>query len=127
MAEPRGVGHSPFTQAQIDTIINKIETGKPLSREEAVPLIRLIDKINSQARLVEGELQMILKLVYLVTKGQTKMDKIMDKAMSGQKFSNNELLGMQEGVYRFSQELELTAKVVEKATSGVRETMHSQI
>ena len=31
------------------------------------------------------------------------------------------------GVYRFTQELELTGKVVEKATSGIKQTMNTQV
>ena len=127
MASPRGVGHSPFTQGQIDTIINKIESGKPLSHEEAVPLMRLTEKINTRAELTENELRMLGSLVNLVTKGQSKMDKIMEMAMSGRKLSNQEVLAMQEDIYRYSQELELVAKVCEKAAGGIRETMNTQI
>ena len=38
-----------------------------------------------------------------------------------------ELLAIQAGVYKFSQELELTSKVVEKATSGVKQTLQTQV
>ena len=59
--------------------------------------------------------------------GQKKMDGIMKMALSGKKFSPSELIGMQAGVYKFSQELELTSKVVEKATSGIKQTMNTQV
>jgi hypothetical protein len=59
--------------------------------------------------------------------GQDKMSKIMNMALSGRQFSPPELLAMQAGVYRFSQELELTSKVVEKATSGIKQTMNTQV
>ncbi len=59
--------------------------------------------------------------------GQDKMSKIMDMALSGRKFEPQELLAMQAGVYRFSQELELTSKVVEKATGGIKQTMNTQV
>lgn len=127
MVEPRGVGHSPFTQAQIDTIINKIEAGKPLSREEAVPLIRLAEKIKTRAKLAENELRMLGGLVKSVTKGQSKMDKIMEMATSGKKFSPQELLAMQEGMNRYTHELELVTKIVEKTTEGVKKTMQTQV
>ena len=39
----------------------------------------------------------------------------------------SELLAVQAGVYKFSQELELTSKVVEKATSGVKQTLQTQV
>jgi hypothetical protein len=59
--------------------------------------------------------------------GQDKMTQIMNMATSGRQFSPAELLAMQAGVYRFSQELELTSKVVEKATSGIKQTMNTQV
>lgn len=59
--------------------------------------------------------------------GQDKMTGIMKMALSGRQFSPPELLAMQAGVYRFSQELELTSKVVEKATSGIKQTMNTQV
>lgn len=62
-----------------------------------------------------------------VMDGQNALDSIIKKAASGKQFSNQELLAMQAGVYKFSQELELTSKVVEKATSGVKQTMQTQV
>lgn len=62
-----------------------------------------------------------------VMDGQNALDSIISKASSGKQFSNQELLAMQAGVYKFSQELELTSKVVEKATSGVKQTMQTQV
>ena len=59
--------------------------------------------------------------------GQDKMTQIMNMATSGRQFSPAELLAMQAGVYRFSQELELTSKVIEKATSGIKQTMNTQV
>ncbi|OGQ92200.1 MAG: hypothetical protein A2289_02530 [Deltaproteobacteria bacterium RIFOXYA12_FULL_58_15] len=59
--------------------------------------------------------------------GQDRMTKIMDMALSGKQFSAQELIAMQAGVYRFSQEVELTSKVVEKATSGIKQTMNTQV
>jgi hypothetical protein len=62
-----------------------------------------------------------------VVEGQNKLDSIIKMSLSGKKFSHQELLAIQAGVYKFSQELELTSKVVEKATSGVKQTMQTQV
>lgn len=59
--------------------------------------------------------------------GQDKMTQIMNLALSGKQFNSQELLAMQAGVYRFSQELDLTGKVIEKATSGIKQTMNTQV
>ena len=59
--------------------------------------------------------------------GQDKMGQIMKLALSGKQFNSQELLAMQAGVYRFSQELDLTGKVIDKATSGIKQTMNTQV
>ena len=58
----------------------------------------------------------LTKVLSSVVSGQGKMDKIIKLATSGRTFNPTELLAIQAGVYKFSQELELTSKVVEKAT-----------
>ena len=62
-----------------------------------------------------------------LVKGQDRMNSIMKMALSGRSFSPPELIAMQAGVYRFTQELELTSKVVEKATSGIKQTINTQV
>jgi len=59
--------------------------------------------------------------------GQNKMEDLMKVAMSGQKLNNQEMLGIQAGVYMFSQQMELTSKVIEKATSGIKQTLNTQL
>jgi hypothetical protein len=59
--------------------------------------------------------------------GQNKMEDLMKVAMSGAKLNNQEMLGIQAGVYMFSQQMELTSKVIEKATSGIKQTLNTQL
>ena len=67
------------------------------------------------------------EVVEQLVNGQDKMAGIMKMALSGKKFNSSELLAMQAGIYRFSQELEITSKVFEKATSGIKQTMNTQV
>lgn len=62
-----------------------------------------------------------------VMQGQNKLEEIINLSMSGRNFSTPELLALQAGVYRFTQELELTSKVVEKGTSTIKQTMNTQV
>ncbi len=62
-----------------------------------------------------------------VMQGQNKLEEIIGLALSGRNFSTPELLALQAGVYRFTQELELTSKVVEKATATIKQTMNTQV
>lgn len=59
--------------------------------------------------------------------GQNKLEDLMKVAVSGQKLSNQEMIGIQAGVYMYSQQMELTSKVIEKATSGIKQTMNTQV
>jgi len=69
----------------------------------------------------------LTKVLTSVMSGQDKMSKIIKLATSGRSFNPTELLAIQAGVYKFSQELELTSKVVEKATDGVKQTLQTQV
>ena len=69
----------------------------------------------------------INKLLDQVVGGQNKLDDIIKMACSGRKYNQQDLLAIQASVYKFSQELELTSKVVEKATSGIKQTMQTQV
>ncbi len=60
-------------------------------------------------------------------KGQASLDKLINGGMTGKNFSNSELLSLQAGMYKYTQELDLTSKVVEKATSGLKDTLKTQV
>lgn len=62
-----------------------------------------------------------------VMSGQNKLEEIIHLSLSGKNFSSQELLALQAGVYRFTQELELTSKVVEKGTATIKQTMNTQV
>jgi len=58
--------------------------------------------------------------------GQRMIDSVIRAARAGRVFSPEELLAVQAGVYRYSQELEIASKLVDKATAAVRQTLQSQ-
>ncbi|MBI3183617.1 MAG: hypothetical protein HYZ28_15880 [Myxococcales bacterium] len=62
-----------------------------------------------------------------VAAAQRRIDKVLELAQSGKTFTPAELLAMQAQVYRSSQELDLAGKVVEKATSGVKQVLQTQL
>jgi len=56
------------------------------------------------------------------------MDKFVNQAMSGKvKLNQQQLLGLQAKVAQYSLELDLTGKVVEKATNGLKDTLRTQV
>jgi hypothetical protein len=62
-----------------------------------------------------------------VLQGQNKLGEIIDLALTGRNFSTPELLALQAGVYRFTQEMEMMSKILEKATSTIKQTMNTQV
>lgn len=75
----------------------------------------------------ETKLVGMQKMIGDLVNGQNKLESIMQMATSGKQFNPQQLIALQAGVYRFSQELELTSKVIEKATGGIKQTMNTQV
>jgi hypothetical protein len=118
-------------QAKQDTKVSqagKIETTRAgatnVLSQSKTNLASPSTRIGATEKVEESKLQgMIDNLV----NGQDKMTKIMQMALSGRQFGPSELLAMQAGVYRYSQELDLTSKVVQQATSGIKQTLNTQV
>ena len=68
-----------------------------------------------------------VQLVDRVANAQQRMDQLVALAQSGKTFTPAELLSLQANVYAASQELDLTGKVVEKATGGVKQVLQTQV
>ncbi|MDY7228610.1 ATP-dependent helicase HrpB [Hyalangium rubrum] len=71
--------------------------------------------------------QQATQMLDRVSQAQKRLDHILKLAESGRTFTPAELLAFQAHVYRASQELDLAGKVVEKATSGVKQVLQTQI
>lgn len=71
--------------------------------------------------------QQAAQMLDRVSQAQKRLDHILALAESGRTFTPAELLAFQAHVYSASQELDLAGKVVEKATSGVKQVLQTQI
>lgn len=71
--------------------------------------------------------QSIANMLSGLEKGQGVMDKLISAGASGKNFSNGELIALQAGVYKYTQELDLTSKIVEQATTGLKDTLKTQV
>ena len=87
---------------------------------------RAVDPV-AQKSDVSKTTNSIMGMMGNMEKGQASLDKLINGAASGKTFSNAELLSLQAGMYKYSQELDLTSKVVEKATSGLKDTLKTQV
>lgn len=120
-------------QAQQAQNVHQVQSTQQVSSVSKASNVLLQAKVNANTpsvRVTEaGKAQrtQLASMLEELVGGQDKMTGIMKMALSGRQFSPPELLAMQAGVYRFSQELELTSKVIEKATSGIKQTMNTQV
>lgn len=64
--------------------------------------------------------------VQSIVRGERLVSGVINAARHGASFSNDQLIAIQAGVYRYTQELELAGKLVDKATGAVRQTLQSQ-
>lgn len=60
------------------------------------------------------------QLLARVARGERYVENIVQQAVSGRAFTPADLLAIQAQVYRYTQELELVSKVVERGTSTVK-------
>ena len=100
--------------------LNKVNTAQEPATARGAEAVRgkqEAGKVGNMLSHVVGELE----------KGQVNMDKLIQAGASGKTFSNAELLSLQAGMYKYTQELDLTSKVVEKATSGLKDTLKTQV
>ncbi len=114
-------------QTQGAQATNQVQGTREASKILQQAKINATSPATRVGRAAKTKRSRLAKMLEGMLNGQDKMTKIMNMALSGRQFSPPELIAMQAGVYRFSQELELTSKVVEKATSGIKQTMNTQV
>jgi hypothetical protein len=69
----------------------------------------------------------LTQLVSDLEVGEKHIDKMIKGGMGSRNLNNTDLLRMQAAMYKYTQELELTGKVVEKATTGLKDTLKTQV
>jgi hypothetical protein len=90
----------------------------PVKKDDPVTAGQKIDKPRSSIEATLTQLE----------SRTSAMDKFIADAVGGKvKLNPQQLLGLQARVSEYSLELDLTGKVVEKATSGLKDTLHTQV
>lgn len=73
------------------------------------------------------ETKPLARAVEQVKAAQERLDHVLQLAQAGRTFTPAELLALQAQVYGASQQLDLAGKVVEKAVSGVKQILQTQV
>lgn len=116
--DPSRIEQIDATRTSVDRLRDAISANRT-----GTPPVPAAAQVND-VRPTGGAMQRVFEDVMA---GQNKLDQIMNLALSGRNFSQQELLALQAGVYRFTQELELTSKVIEKGTSSIKQTLNTQV
>lgn len=58
-----------------------------------------------------------------IDRGENLLDRITAQAMRGRDFSAQELLALQAAVYSYTHKIEMFSKLVDKATSSIRQIL----
>jgi hypothetical protein len=105
------------------TRLNKIHPLVGHSSSTTSTAVPSVTAASSSGRAVT----VISHMVGEIEKGQGMLDKLINGGLHGARFNNTELLALQAGMYKYTEELDLTSKVVEKATSGLKDTLKTQV
>jgi hypothetical protein len=100
--------------------LNKVNPAQDRATVRAAPNVAAKPEVS-------GTTNMMMKMMSDLEKGQGVLDKLISGGLSGKEFNSSELLALQAGMYKYTQELELTGKVVEKATTGLKDTLKTQV
>lgn len=104
---------SKLTQSQHENPIDNITSKR-------------INKLNLEQGNINKE-EFFKEIIYNLDVGHKKIENILKISLSGVKLNQQELLTLQMRVYRFTQEVELISKLVEKGTSGIKQVVNTQV
>jgi hypothetical protein len=96
-------------------------------KPESVQGVDPTRQVESVSKAEKPTLNMVSHVVSELEQGQRRLDTLIESGVSGRKFSNGELLSLQASMYKYTLELDLTSKVVEKATSGLKDVVKTQV
>jgi hypothetical protein len=82
-----------------------------------------VNKIESTSKISST----ISSIIASLEKGSMKIDSILKTSLTRENMSNQELLAMQAGMYKYTQELDLCSKVVDKAVNGLKDVLKTQV
>jgi exonuclease VII small subunit len=103
------------------------DKAQAVGKTEAVQGAEAVRQVEGVAKPEQATLNLVSHVVRELEQGQLRLDKLIGAGMSGKEFSNAELLSLQASMYKYTLELDLTSKVVEKATSGLKDVVKTQV
>lgn len=112
-------------ESKFDAVL--ADKAQAVGKPQAVQGAEAVGQVEAVAKPEHATLNLVSHVVSELEQGQLRLDTLIDAGMSGKSFSNAELLSLQASMYKYTLELDLTSKVVEKATSGLKDVVKTQV
>jgi hypothetical protein len=122
-------GSSAAFSSAMDAV-NGVQNTHAVQAVQGSDVVKQLGKVEGSTHIgqtAREEESALSKLLKDVMKGQDAMSEVMDRALSGVNLDSGELIKMQATIYHYTQELDLASKVVDKASSGIKQTMNTQV
>ena len=104
--------------SKFDAVMDKkAEANKSVEQIQKIPSTQNISKANGVISSIMSSLE----------QGNARIDALLNTSLSKKNMSNQELLAMQAGMYKYTQELDLCSKVVDKAVNGLKDVLKTQV
>ena len=118
----------PLSPAQPDAPCKRFsvvlgETRPPLPPAAALPSGPLSAPAPSPPSEPAGAARVVARLL----DGEKAVERGLERALRGGAMSPQELLALQVNVIRYSQELEVASRIVEKVSGAVKQTLQTQV
>jgi hypothetical protein len=116
-------------QKQGDSKFDAVLADKAQGAPQAQPVksTEPVRQVESVGKTEKPTVNLVSHVVHELEAGHLRLEKLIQASTSGKEFSNAELLSLQASMYKYTLELDLTSKVVEKATSGLKDVVKTQV
>lgn len=127
---------NPISGVKKGLKISNIKISKQNGFKEELQKLRTIERnslepVNVQMNNLESNVnhadKILQNIFHNLDSGHKKIESLLKLSLSGVKLNQQELLTLQMRVYRFTQEVELISKLVEKGTSGIKQVVNTQV
>jgi hypothetical protein len=120
LARPGSTAH-PAQKSEMPKEVERVRRIDGVPRAEKVSPAKVAKSQSSRLTLA------MQRLVDDLERGRGALDQLINSSLGGRRFSQADLLALQASMYKYSQEVDLTSKVVEKATNGLKDTLKTQV
>jgi len=112
-------------ESKFDTVLADKAQGPRQAQPVRSP--ETVRQVEGVSKTEKPGMNLVTHVVHELEAGHLRLEKLIQASASGKQFSNAELLSLQASMYKYTLELDLTSKVVEKATSGIKDVVKTQV